>query len=457
MSSDIQRKYDSSSNGLHRRQLIKSAGAASLALASSSLVVPPMVFGQPMLKSDRVRVAAIGFGGRGKADMDGMKSHAAFQLTAACDVDKSFHPIADKYGDGVKKFQDYRKLFSDAADSFDAVLIATPDHMHGPIAMMAMENNKHVYLQKPLAQDIGECRLLAEAAAKRPELATQMGIQIHAHGAYRTAVSWIQSGLIGIVSAVHSWSGKGWGGEMKPQDPTAPPESLDWNLYCGVSEKREYVDKWYHRNNWRKWLAFGTGTQGDMGCHIVDPVFNSLELKEPTKCTSLGPKPFKENFALISKVVYSFKGTKYTTDNLDLTWYNGSLRPTELAGIPKTEELPHQGSMFIGSEGSLILPHIGNPSVFNLDGTKKDTLPEKVEASNHFHDWLDAVVGEKEESGAPFGYAGPLTEAVLMGTVINRWPKMEFHWDATKCVFTGDSEEVKQANALLRPAYRSGW
>lgn len=438
---------------LSRRQLIKSA-AASVSIAS---LAPTMVFGQSKRKNDGLRIAAIGFGGRGNADLKAMKSHKSFRLTAACDVDRSFFKLADAYADNVKKFQDYRKLFEDASDDFDAVVIATPDHMHSPIAMMAMEHDKHVYLQKPLAQDIAECRLLATTAASKPELKTQMGIQIHAHAAYRTAVKWIQNGLIGTVKDVHSWSGKGWGGEMNPKDPISPPEHLDWNLYCGVSEKMPYVDGWYHRSNWRKWLAFGTGTQGDMGCHIVDPVFTALELKEPTQCTSLGPGPFKQNFALISHVVYSFKGTKYTTEALDLTWYNGSLRPKELNGIPNTVELPHQGSVLVGSQGSLILPHIGNPQVFTVDGKPMAKLPEKSGHTNHFHDWIDAAVGQTENCDAPFEYSGPLTEAVLMGTVINRWAKETFEWDAASCKFAGDSDRVKKANALLGPAYRTGW
>ncbi|MDA7859298.1 Gfo/Idh/MocA family oxidoreductase, partial [Mariniblastus sp.] len=340
---------------------------------------------------------------------------------------------------------------------FDAVVIATPDHMHAPIALMAMEHDKHVYLQKPLAHDIAECRLLAEQAAKKPNLKTQMGIQIHAHPAYRTAVSWIQNGLIGTVKDVHSWSGKGWGGEMKGKSPTPPPAHLDWDLYCGVSEKLPYVEGWYHRSNWRKWLAFGTGTQGDMGCHIIDPVFNALELKEPTQCTSLGPGPFKNNFALLSHVVYKFRGTPYTTDELNLTWYNGSLRPSKVEGIPANVKLPSQGSVFIGTKGSLILPHIGNPQVYQVDGTPMSKLPPTVESGNHFHQWIDAAQGKIESTGAPFEYAGPLTEAVLMGTVINRWPQETFDWDAATCKFTGNSKSVKEANALLAPAYRTGW
>ncbi len=438
---------------LSRRRLLKSAAAS----ASIAALAPSMVFGQSTRKDDSLRIAAIGFGGRGMADLNGMKEHKSFKLTAACDVDKSFFPNVDVFGEKIKKFQDYRQLFEKASDDFDAVLVATPDHMHSPIALMAMEHDKHVFLQKPLAQDIGECRLLADAAAKKPELKTQMGIQIHAYEAYRTAVKWIQDGLIGTVKDVHSWSGKGWGGEMEPKEASPVPENLAWDLYTGVSESREYVEGWYHRGNWRKWMAFGTGTQGDMGCHIVDPVFTSLELKEPTKVTSLGPKPFKENFALISKCVYEFKGTKYTTDTVNLTWYNGSLRPKELPGIAKTVELPHQGSVFIGTKGSLILPHIAQPQVYNLDETPMEKLPEKVESTNHFHDWIDAAIGQKENASAPFEYSGPLTEAVLLGTVINRWPEKAFDWDAANCKFSGDGAEVAQANALLSPKYRTGW
>ena len=348
-------------------------------------------------------------------------------------------------------------MFDQKSDDFDAVLIATPDHMHSPIAKMAIDAGKHVYLQKPLAQDIGECRLLAQAAKDNPELVTQMRIQIHSHPAYRTAVKWLQSGVIGTVSEVHSWSGKGWGGEVKGTDPSTAPVNLDWDLYCGVSDKLAYVEGYYHRNNWRKWLAFGTGTQGDMGCHIVDPVFTALQLKQPTKVKSLGPKPFEKNFALISHVEYEFKGTDYTTESMKMSWYNGSMRPTKLDHLPEGIELPHQGSVLIGDKGSLILPHIAAPIVYDNEGKAMKKLPEAEVAANHFHDWIDAAMGEKDKATAHFQYAGPLTEAVLMGTVINRWPNQQFDWNADECKFSGDTAAVAEANALLRPAYRSGW
>ena len=159
---------------LNRRQIIKAAASS----ASIATLAPNMVFGIPGKTREKFRIAAVGFGGRGKADLNEMKSHPNFELTAACDVDQSMHKNVDGMGSDIKKFQDYRLLFKNSADDFDAVVIATPDHMHAPIALMAMEHDKHVYLQKPLAQDIAECRLLAEQAAQKTHLKTQMGIQI---------------------------------------------------------------------------------------------------------------------------------------------------------------------------------------------------------------------------------------------------------------------------------------
>lgn len=443
------------SQKLNRRHLLKSA----LATVPMAAMLPGVHLGAATPTREKLRLAAVGIGGRGMADLNAMSSHEAFQLNAVCDVDKNFFANGKTFNENVACFQDYRTMFDKKSDDFDAVLIATPDHMHSPIAKMAIETGKHVYLQKPLAQDIGECRLLAVAAETHPELVTQMGIQIHSHPAYRTAVKWIQSGLIGTVNEVHSWSGKGWGGEVKGTDPSNAPENLDWDLYCGVSDKLDYVEGYYHRNNWRKWLAFGTGTQGDMGCHIIDPVFTALKLKQPTKVKSLGPKPFEKNFALISHVEYDFKGTDYTTETLKLSWYNGSMRPTKLDSLPEGVELPHQGSVLIGDNGSLILPHIAAPIVYDKNGKiiPTEKLPESAPAANHFHDWMDAAMGQKENATAHFQYAGPLTEAVLMGTVVNRWPEQEFKWNADKCQFSGDAAEVAEANALLRPAYRTGW
>ena len=446
------RKFRIAPHMINRRSYLK---GLSLTAAAAALQPYSAFAAEPR----KFRIAAVGIGGRGGADLGQLRSHPLYELTAVCDVDSRFFKgknNKDRYP-GAAQFQDYQEMFAKMADKFDGVLIATPDHMHAPIALLALHHNKHVYLQKPLAQDIGECRLLAQAAAKKPHLATQMGIQIHGHPAYRSAVQWIRNGVIGKVEKVHSWSGKGWGGEYKPKDVSAIPDALDWDLYCGVTGKVPFVDGWYHRGNWRKWFSFGSGTQGDMGCHIVDPVFGALDFKEPLSVISRGPKPFSRNFALISKVEYEFKGTPFTIGKPEFTWYNGSLSPKTLEGLPKSMKLPSQGSVFIGEKGTLVLPHIGVPQVYQPDGTPLAVLPAEEKAVNHFHEWIDAATGRKEATSTPFSFSGPLTEAVLLGIVINRWPNKKFGWDAAICQFTGAGSEVAEANALVAPAWAPGF
>ena len=434
-----------------RRQLLKSSALATAGLPAAARMVHA---GRAC--RNVMRLAVAGYGGQGHSGLKRLTSHPDVQLVAACDVDRRFEPRLEEFGENISRFQDYRKMLSQRGDGIDGVLIATPDHMHAPIAQLALQQDHHVYLQKPLAQDIGECRMLTTLAADRGQ-ATQMGIQIHGHEFYRSAASWIRQGVVGRIGEVHSWSGKGWGGEPSPRPPSAVPAELDWDLYLGVAPYREYVDGWYHRNNWRKWFAFGTGTQGDMGCHILDPVFSALSLKHPTWVQSRGPAPLAENFALDSHVQHEFPGTEFTTDPLPLTWYNGDMRPRQLDCLPDGLELPGQGSVFVGQRGILLLPHVGPPRVFPAAGQQLQDLPPPVPAVNHYHQWVDAALGRIDAADADFAYSGPLTETVLMGTVVNRWPDRRFVWDADRCRFAGNDPVDEQANALLFPPWRTDW
>jgi predicted dehydrogenase len=150
--------------------------------------------------------------------------------------------------------------------------------MHAPITMRAMQQGLHVYTQKPLTQAIYEARQLARVAAEK-KLVSQMGIQIHSHDVHRTVVATIQAGAIGKVKEVHSWSGKHWGDRNpRPNRMDKVPETLNWNFWLGVAAERPFIKGYYHPGEWRKRLDFGTGTFGDMGCHILDPVFTSLAL-----------------------------------------------------------------------------------------------------------------------------------------------------------------------------------
>ena len=224
----------------------------------------------------------------------------------------------------VHVYQDWRELL-DKEKELNSVNVSTPDHMHGPITMRALEQGLHVYTQKPLTQTIYEARQLTRTAAEKKRI-TQMGIQIHSHGVHRTVAATIQAGAIGKVKEVHSWSGKKWGDRNPRPDREDPiPEGLNWDFWLGVA-RGPYLKGYYHPGEWRKRLDFGTGTFGDMGCHILDPVFTALALTLRNRCVPRAA-PNADSWGLDSQVLYQFPATKYTTDPLTLVWYDGDRRP----------------------------------------------------------------------------------------------------------------------------------
>ena len=228
-----------------------------------------------------VNHATFGASGMAWADVTAIASHKSVRVVAACDVDER------KTGEFRKKFPDAR-IYSDFRELLDkekdlqSVNVSTPDHMHARIGYAALQRGLAVYGQKPLTHDLFETRRLTETARDR-KLVTQMGIQIHSGSEYRTAVKLVQDGVIGKIKEVHTWSSKTWGDTGAMPDKTdAVPDGLDWNLWLGVCAERPFIGNgWYHPGNWRKRLDFGTGTFGDMGCHIYDPVFGALALTAP--------------------------------------------------------------------------------------------------------------------------------------------------------------------------------
>jgi predicted dehydrogenase len=393
-------------------------------------------------------------------DVKAIAGHKAVKVVAGCEVDEKRTAEFRARWPDAHVYSDYRELLEKERD-LQTVNVSTPDHMHAPMIMAAMRRGLHVYGQKPLTHDIYEARRLTEYAHEK-KLVTQMGIQIHSNAEYRTAVKLVQDGAIGKVREVHAWSSKSWGDQTKAPAKTDPvPDGLHWDLWLGVCAERPFVAGWYHPHAWRKRVDFGTGTFGDMGCHIYDPVFKALALTAPVRLRSLGEPPNEHSWASDAVIEYEFPGTQYTQGKtVKVTWYDGTRRPSEeiqAQGVPagadpgqKGVKMPGQGSIFIGTEGVMVLPHIASPRLIGKNGEKIDF--KSVEGGNHWHEFVDAVNGQGRAS-ANFDYAGPLTEAVLLGSVATRFPKQELHWDAAGLKFPG----VAEANPFVRRSYRTGW
>jgi predicted dehydrogenase len=430
-----------------RRSFLKQSARAAI---TAPFFVRHMMSQPP---NSTLRVASFGGDGMAYYTLDGIGRHSKVTMACVAEVDTArTQKVKDKYPN-AKLYQDWREMLAKEKSNIDAACVGTPDHMHAPMAMSVMRLGLPVYCQKPLAHNIYEVRKLTEMARKK-NLPTQMGIQIHSSREYKVAVKLVRAGAIGKVKEVHSWSEKKWGDtEPLPARTDTPPSTLNWDHWIGVAAPRPFIAEVYHPANWRKRVDFGTATFGDMGCHILDPVFNSLQLTAPISVRSEGDAPNKDSWALNSVIRYVFPGTEHTeSETIAVSWYDGDQRPSqEVLGLLGSTKVPGQGSIFIGTKGLMLLPHIGMPVLLPEKDFSGYTMPED-EATNHYFQWVDAVMGFGKAS-APFEYSGPLTESVLLGPLATRFPNTTLEWNAAKMKFRNSSE----ANTYLRRTYRAGW
>lgn len=432
-----------------RRNFVK-----TLATSGAALALPRAARAAPM---ERLNIASIGTGGKGWSDLTETAKSPHVNVVALCDVDESAQHLgraAEAYPK-ARRYTDWRRLLDDARD-IDAVLVSTPDHMHAPIALAAIALGKHVHCQKPLTHTVAEARQL-RLAAQRAGIVTQMGNQIQSHEAYRTAVKVVHDGVIGKVREVYSWQSgpMQWLLESdRPSGSEPVPATLHWDNWLGVAPARPYKANIYHPFNWRAWQDFSNGQLGDFGCHILDPVFMALDLTAPITIRAEAPPINREVWTKSSTVYYEFPGTTRTADStLKLTWYDGQgiKPPRDLLGVPDRFELPGAGSLLVGEKGTMVIPHVAMPKLLPADKFADYKFPE-VGGRDHYVSWADACRGEGTTT-SHFGYSGPLTEAVLLGSVAIRLPRETLKWDAAGMKITNSPD----GNALLTKGYREGW
>lgn len=430
-----------------RRAFLKSLGTVC---AAAPFVTRDLIAKPP---ASMLRHASFGASGMAWSDINQLARSRQLELVAVAEVDLNRTVELRKRFPSARVYQDWRRLLDKEGKNLDSVNVSTPDHMHAPIAVTAMQMGKHVYGQKPLAHDLYEVRQMTELA-RWNKLVTQMGIQIHSSHHYKLAVLLIQAGAIGRIRSVHSWCPKSWGDPAPLPDRTDPvPEGFDWDLWLGVCAERPFIGKgYYHPGNWRNRLDFGTGTLGDMGCHIFDPVFQALDLKAPLSVRSEGPAPNPWNWPINSRIHFTFPGTRFTAENtVTVTWYDGNQKPpADVLALLEGDERPDTGSIFVGTQGTLVLPHVNRPLLYPDAKFQHFKYPE-VQSEDHWLSFVEACLG-KGTTSAGFNYSGPLTEAVLTGTIACRFPNTTLEWDSVGLRF-GQAE----ANAFIRRTYRAGW
>jgi predicted dehydrogenase len=433
-----------------RRFLGRTAAAASV------------VFGAPaILKSaapnGMLQVASIGVGGMGGATMKGVSSHAKVKITAMCDVDARTLQTASKNHPDAALYHDWRELLANP-DKYDAVTIGTPDHMHAAPAVLAIRAKKHVYLQKPMASTLHECRVITEEA-KKAGVITQLGNQGRSSIESRMAVELLKSGAIGKIKEVILWENKPlswWPKNTELRAKSDPiPAGFDWDRWLGVREPRPYLADTYHPKNWRAWFDFGVGEMGDMGCHHFDTTFDALKLTAPLRVRQTTPGSSGPLWGERRIVELIFPGNDMTAEKtVKLTWYDGEQRPdASLIKLPSgVKELPAQGTYWIGETGTMFKKYGGSKPVVLPEEKFAESKYPQFKAQDHYHDWVEAVV-EGHKACDDFSHGGPLTEAVLVGAMADRFAGQWLEWDAAKLEFKGHADATK----LVRRAYRDGW
>jgi predicted dehydrogenase len=400
--------------------------------------------------NEKLNIGVIGCGGKGLSDMQSVTSE---NIVALCDVDEKQAAQARKEQPQAKFYYDFRELL-EKEKTLDAVIVATPDHMHAPASVMAMKLGKHVYTQKPLVHSVYEARVMREVAAQK-KVATQMGNQGTAEGGLRRAAEVIQAGAIGDVKEVHVWSNRPiWPQGMdRPSGSKPAPDSLKWDLWLGVAPERPYNDG-YCPFVWRGWLDFGTGALGDMACHTVNMPFMALKLREvyPTsveaKCSGIN----KEAYPKWSEIKFEFPA-RGTMPPVNLFWYDGSRKPA--AEVTGDMKVPGSGCMLVGTKGKLFSPDDYGSSfkLFPEEDFKDFKGPaESIPRSpGHYQEWLRAAKGGPAAM-SNFDYSSRLTEVILLGNISLRVGK-KIEWDGPNM----KSTNCPEATQLAKREYRKGY
>lgn len=430
---------------MQRRRFL--ATAAGFAAAPS--FIPNLRAASP---NGKVRHASVGAGGQAWSDLNSLAKSPDFELTAVADVDVSTFDAIKKQWPQAKCYQDWREMLDKESNNIDSVNVSVPDHHHALVGVTALNLGKHLYGQKPLTQNLKECRFITELARAKG-LVTQMGIQISSAFTERYAVHLVQNGAVGKIKEVHSFSAKLWG-DMEPvpsrEDPV--PASFNWDQWLGGAAARPWLKNYYHPGEWRKRRDFGTGTLGDMGCHMFSGWMRSLALTSPISIKSTGPAPNNNSWALHGRVEYVFPGTAYTAGpEVKVTWTDGDARPPKEAADLVGGKLPREGSLYIGTEGALLCGHMSRPLIFPVEKGQGYKFPE-LEPRDHYVEFLNCVKNGGKPS-ANFDYAGPMTEAVLLGCLASIFPQQALEWDGPNLKF----KNVAEANAFVGRSYRPGW
>ena len=434
-----------------RRGLV--AGAGLTVLPSGTL------FGQNT-PNNRLNIALIGAYGRGKAHWGTLKDE---NVVALCDVNQENMAFAVKEFPNAKTYEDWRKCLDHPG--IDAVLCCPPDHNHAFVANWALNRDLHVYMEKPLAITVNEARTVRETyMPKRDKLATQVGMQRHAHPNFNRLRELIRDGSIGELKEAYVWGNRQIPKPGYLPAQGTPPDTLNWDLWLGPAPEHPYNPDYVSGKpganclQWNMYWDFGIGQMGDMGSHTMDLAWNAIDAELPTSVKATSPEAFNPDVTPVNLTAsYRFPANDWRGE-IRVTWFQGGAMPKSPSGWLDLNTIGH-GVMFKGDRGfvvadftrRLIIPG-GDKDDFTYYKPRKaeEVLPD---LGNFQKQWTDACKnGKPAETACNFKYSADMIETMCLGLAAYRAGK-ELQYDGAKGVVTNHPD----ANQYLTKPYRQGW
>lgn len=432
------------SKRISRRRLLASAGGAA-----AFTIVAPHVLGGPgkTAPSDKMNVAVIGVGRQGSGN--GHTVRRTDNVVALCDPDEAWatrHMGKLKDLPGVKLWPDYRVMLDKMGAGIDAVVIATPEHAHFAAAMHAIRHGKHVYCQKPLCHTVNEVRVLTEEAAKYPKVVTQMGHQGHSGRSSAMIRDWGLAGTVGPIREVHAYSRKNYWTDKPLAPASAPPKTLNWDLYLNRAEKIPFSASYMNRE-WIRYSHF-SGAVGDMGAHILDPAYYALDIRVPLSVHAEVPIPAMPGSLPRGGIITWTFAARGDRPPVTMKYYLGvGIDFPHPKHLEKNRKVTTSGSYLVGEKASIAAGSHSQggrliPEAFMKDAPRPAEKAFRCKGRTHFENWSLACKGQ-DKAMSSFDYAGPLSEIIVLGDVALLHPGETLLWDSKNLKITNNDAADK--------------
>ncbi|GAA4458717.1 Gfo/Idh/MocA family oxidoreductase [Nibrella saemangeumensis] len=433
---------------MNRSEFLKASAVAGAALITDPLAARPFLTRMPATK---YRTALVGSGWWGTNIVRAALQAGESKLVALCDVDqrqlvKAGEEVGKLTSDKPKLYKDYREMLT--AEKPEIVIVATPDHWHPLIAIAAMQQGAHVYVEKPIGHTINEGKAMVRAARQTGRVC-QVGTHRRISPHNRSGMEFLKSGKAGKIGMVRAFVHYG-GGPGQPVPEEAPPKELDWDFWCGPAPMRAY-NKQIHPRGFRNYLDYANGTLGDWGIHWLDQILWWTEEKYPRKVYSTGGRAIKKD----STDAPDHQVATYEFEDFTAVWEH-----RQFAGNNAEKTHPQQavGVYFYGTEGTFHMGWLDGWTFYPVDRNKpiihEDAKLHKPDDQNIPELWanfLEAIKTNKlPVSDIEIGHRS--TNMALLGMLSLKLGR-SVEWDGEKQVIKNDPE----ANKLLSRDYRGQW